>query len=145
MSADSLGNDGGYGGINIIEKLADLTEKNVNASAEVIKKMIKLTTWIFWLTLIISVFTAIQILPYFNFKKENIIFTFSLWKLILLGGLGLSFAGLVLMVQSKFYKLSDGTQGESVGGAGRPCWLKFGWGLTIGGFVLQVLGTLMAP
>ena len=144
MAADTPVYDGIDRGIDKIEKLADLTEKNVNASAEVNAKMIKLTTWIFWLTLVIGVFTVIQILPYFKFTIKITQYTLSLWKVILLVGLAFAFTGLVLMIQSKFAKV-DGELAESVGGAGRPWWLRIGWFLAVGGFVSQVIGALMAP
>ena len=124
-----------------IEQLIKVTKENIEAATISNNKMVKLTNWIFWLTLVIGIFTAIQILPYFKFAKEIAQYTLNLWKTILLVGLASAFAGLVFMVQSKFSK--DG--GESVGGPARPWWLRIGWALTIGGFALQVLGTLMAP
>lgn len=130
--------------VDELKELRDLTEKNIKATTDANNKMIKLTTVIKWLTYIISFFTLMQIFMNFKPTKEIAVFTLTLWKTIIIVGLGVSFAGLVCMVYSKFTKINGG-EAESVGGAGRPRLLTVGWVLTITGFLLQILGTLMAP
>jgi len=62
------------------------------------------------------------------------------WKWLLGVGLGLSFAGLVVMVHARRYKTNDGKMWDCVHGNIHPKLNYLGWFLTGAGFVLQIIG-----
>jgi len=70
-----------------------------------------------------------------------------LWKLLVIFGLGMTFAGLILMIEAYIYRTK--TNGEkivasSIGVVKR--WMKIlAWILTIAGYVLQIIGVILSP
>ena len=71
-----------------------------------------------------------------------------LWKVLLLLGLGSAFAGLILMMEGYVYRYKD-VNGKtqktySAGSPIRGTLYKWGWRITIIGFLLQIAGTMLA-
>lgn len=66
----------------------------------------------------------------------------TLWKWFLIFGLGASFAGLVLMIQARMYTNENGVKG-CMPVIIHPVINKLGWGLTIAGYLAQVVGVII--
>jgi len=66
-----------------------------------------------------------------------------IWKVLLLLGLGMSFGGLVCMIEARKY--IQGGKSHLMPTIQSPVINKIGWSLTIGGFICQVIGVIISP
>ena len=63
-----------------------------------------------------------------------------IWKGVIIIGLGMTFLGLILMIESKIYR-QNGKAYDSTGIV-RPILDKFAWILTIMGYMFQIIGVI---
>jgi len=64
-----------------------------------------------------------------------------IWKGLIIVGLGMTFAGLVCMIEAGFYKADNGKKYYSFPPI-RPELAKVGWVLIIGGYIYQIIGVI---
>jgi len=64
-----------------------------------------------------------------------------LCKFLIIFGLGMTFAGLLCMIEAGFYKADNGKKYYSFPPI-RPEFNKVGWVLMIGGYVYQIIGVI---
>jgi len=65
------------------------------------------------------------------------------WKSLIILGLGLSFFGLILMIESKILRTENGRTFDSHTVI-HPLFYKFAWVFTIGGYILQIAGVVLS-
>jgi hypothetical protein len=63
------------------------------------------------------------------------------WKILIMLGLGMTFGGLITMMEARMIKMGDKTfTGHTVQ---KPTLYKISWGLTILGYLLQIFGVII--
>ena len=65
-----------------------------------------------------------------------------LCKFLIIFGLGMTFAGLLCMIEAKIYRTPDGKKFYSTHADIKPEVNKVGWVLMIGGYVYQIIGVI---
>jgi hypothetical protein len=65
-----------------------------------------------------------------------------IWKSAIIIGLGMTFLGLILMIEAKVYR-QNGEAYESTGIV-HPVFYKVAWILTISGYIFQIVGVIFS-
>jgi len=63
-------------------------------------------------------------------------------KFLIIFGLGMTFAGLLCMIEARIYKTPDGKKFYSSHADIKAEFNKVGWVLMIGGYVYQIIGVI---